>query len=539
MSIILKNTTGSAIFLSSIGLSIPASSSVTIAVTDYLLLASVDGITEITSYINSGDIVVNDGTNDLTSSVGLNYLKYPNKAKNIRFDNSANDFDNHVLQEAVEELDFRQLIKEPTGFPNQTDSTISFDDGTRTFTISPVGDSFSYWIRGHEYIIDSSDDVQITDTEGLWFIYYYGDTLTASQTPWQFDGLYAFIALIYWDVTNQKSIIFGEERHGLTMDWATHNRLHNVDGAQIGKNDFKFSDFVLDGDGSLDSHAQFSCTTGSLYDEDLTNTVINNGTPSNPFEQELSPILNVPVYYREGTDNWRKTNKSSFACIYDGINTIKYNYDNAGNWSLQNASDGYFVTMWIYATNNIFEPIIAVCGQNQYSSLEQADINNRIINLDDSNLPFIEFCLLGKIIFETKTTYTNSAKASIRSYSRGDEVAYTSDSFTAWYTGSAGSGKYLDLYSGISSQEAPYVFINPSHIKVMTLYSEQLSTGTIGIYDINDLTTSIIDISLSNESYKKINYSQYFAEDQAIVIKVKSGSILKPSMRIWVQTIAS
>ena len=40
-----------------------------------------------------------------------------------------------------------------------------------------------------------------------------------------------FAATIYWDATNKEAILVGDERHGITMDAATHEYLHNKNGA--------------------------------------------------------------------------------------------------------------------------------------------------------------------------------------------------------------------------------------------------------------------------------------------------------------------
>jgi len=104
VSKILKNTTASDIELSSSGLLIPASGQVTVNVEDYLLIAAVDSIAELTPLINSADIVVNDGTSDLATLDGINYLKYPDQADNVLFDNSVANFDGNpvTVQDAIE-----------------------------------------------------------------------------------------------------------------------------------------------------------------------------------------------------------------------------------------------------------------------------------------------------------------------------------------------------------------------------------------------------------------------------------------------------
>ena len=75
MSKILKNTTGIEIIVKAIGNTIPASSQLLINVEEYLILASADSITELTTAINAGDIVVNNGTKDLSSTEGIRYIQ--------------------------------------------------------------------------------------------------------------------------------------------------------------------------------------------------------------------------------------------------------------------------------------------------------------------------------------------------------------------------------------------------------------------------------------------------------------------------------
>ena len=79
MSKILKNTTGSNIEVKTLGVIVPASSQLDVEVTDFPLLASVDTVTELTPLINTGDIVVNDGSLDLSAAEGLRLISWPDR----------------------------------------------------------------------------------------------------------------------------------------------------------------------------------------------------------------------------------------------------------------------------------------------------------------------------------------------------------------------------------------------------------------------------------------------------------------------------
>lgn len=100
MSKILKNITGSAIDLDNLGLTIAASSQITINEEDYLLLGSSQSVSELTTFINSGDIVVNDGVGDLDSVNGLAFIQYPDTAANISF-SPTSEITETTVQEAI------------------------------------------------------------------------------------------------------------------------------------------------------------------------------------------------------------------------------------------------------------------------------------------------------------------------------------------------------------------------------------------------------------------------------------------------------
>ena len=304
----------------------------------------------------------------------------------------------------------RWLTKSPTGFPNRTDTTVSFVDGTMTFSIAPTGSSFKYYIKGTEYTKTITQNVQITDTEGIWYIYFNGDTLTASQTPWEFDD--AMVSYLYWDATNDKAIIFADERHGVAMDWATHERLHSVDGMAITRNQLVCSNYTLNSDGSLDAHAQYDFTNGYVYDEDNLFYIQNNSSPSQPFEQKLTPQAWLPLYYQLGSlGTWRKITATAFPVAYDPGNTCKVNQLSGGVGSLVNATNDYYFCIWVFATNNIYEPVIGIVGQNEYIDPLTADENEQYPFLDMTGFPFQEAKLIYRTMFRTSSSYTNTPKA--------------------------------------------------------------------------------------------------------------------------------
>lgn len=306
------------------------------------------------------------------------------------------------------------IENEPTGFENRTDSSISFTESTREFSIQPTNNSFSYWITGQQYIKNSTQSITISDTAGLHFLYFDGETLVDDTT---LDGVnilpdVAFTSIVYWNPTVTGAALFAEERHGLVMDWATHQYLHKsegtryIDGLQVGN-------FTVGGSGDLDSHAQFSVTGGTIADEDIEIVIVTSGSPSAQFEQDLTPIAKIPVYYRLNSDGeWFKDSATSFP-VKQGVNRIQYNELTGGNWQLTEASNNSYVAMWILASNDVREPIIALLGQREDSNIGKAKDNATWESLELGQLPSPETKLLYRVIFQTATSMSNTPSASI------------------------------------------------------------------------------------------------------------------------------
>ena len=86
-----------------------------------------------------------------------------------------------IVETGMEELDARlynwqDTTNEPTGFAAagalNTDSTMSFVDGTRVFTIEPAVTSFVIYQAGVQRTISSAQTTTIPDTKGLHYIYF-------------------------------------------------------------------------------------------------------------------------------------------------------------------------------------------------------------------------------------------------------------------------------------------------------------------------------------------------------------------------------
>lgn len=371
------------------------------------------------------------------------------------------------------------IINNPTGFPDRTSTTISFDNSTRTFTISPVSSSFDFYFDGKKFTKSSPQTVVIPDTIGNHFILFNSSGTLISTQVGGADNLLinnVFVAVLYWDTVRQELVYFGEERHGL-MDPTVHKLWHLTRGTQylsgLGLGNFP-GGFPL---GNSDSDAQFSCEDGTVVDEDIY-IDINDGSP-----QELSTILQAPVFYKYGSSGfWRKNwtektwqastvydiadliidndylyspsvagtsggtiptfpttiggtvtdNTVTWQCVGNinfpvynavaGNNLLAYNEFNGSQWVQTEAANNDFVLSHIFATNDVNHPIIAVQGQATYTTLGNAQTGavNEINDLITEGLPFEEFLVIGTVIYQTGTSGTNFPQAALRETDAGD-----------------------------------------------------------------------------------------------------------------------
>jgi hypothetical protein len=299
---------------------------------------------------------------------------------------------------------------EPMGHEDKSESTISFNEGTRTFSIAPVSTSFTVWCAGKRFVKTGTETVEIPDTSGLYYIYFNSSGVLSYRTDYFVWDEDAPTAYVYWNEVDNKAYFFADERHGITLDWATHEYLHRTRGAAIA-NGFGVNNYILNGDGSLDSHAKLDIADGTFFDEDLQVDITHSNTPTaNTWEQVLQGNAEIPVFYRLN-NHWTKDVATEFP-LKQGASRPQYNLNTAGTWSATDIANNRFGVSWIIATNNLSEPIIAVLGQGSYTDngSAQAEFYSSL-NLD--GFPIVEFRPLYKIIYECKDSYTNTPSARI------------------------------------------------------------------------------------------------------------------------------
>jgi len=364
-------------------------------------------------YVNlSGDILDYDELSGDYVSTKLDYLEtsgdYVIHSGLQRIHNQE-----HNLLTGLTGLDHPQYDFHKTGWPTTPLVTLSFTYATRTLAVS--GGIWDYWISGVRYQKNGEETHQIDDTEGSWFIYYSGATLTGDQTPWVVtDNNKALVTYLYWDADNNTGIIVAPELHGYEMDAQTHDYNHNTHGARLSQGG-ALGNISGDENGNDDEDAQFSVELTVMYDEDLKYT-----------QNARLKTADIPVYYRTGDDAsniWRVDESNSFPVVNVGGNRAGWNELIGSDWNVSEVNNFQFTLSHIAVTPDSDRPFVAFMGQNDFITLGQARSGAEIeINsLITRGLPMPELSFLGTIIFQTANIYNNVPQSRIRTTADGSD----------------------------------------------------------------------------------------------------------------------
>jgi len=400
--------------------------------------------------------------------------------------NPVNGITSTDVQSALEELQSEiqtvdlSVSSEPTGYLDASQTTISFSDSTpdRTFTISPVADSFVFYSNGERFTKTTAQSIQIPDQEGNHYIYFDVDGVLKSTQVFDESIILtkAFTAIVYWDADNSKHVYFANERHGLVMDGQTHIHFHTVFGAQY-ISGLALENFTI-GDGSSNANAQYTADEGVIRDEDL--------------RIQIPTQTQIPTLYRLGASgNWRRKEVDSYPFIYSGTagytganGRLPFNELTGGSWQLTQIPNNGFVLVHYFATNDVEYPIVAIQGQATYNTIVAArtSANSEISQL--SGLPFAEFVPIGSVILQSSNSYTNDVKARVRLTDTGSNYV---DFRGSQILVAAATANDHGLLSGLSSDD---------HIQYHT---DSRADTWLGTKDTDDLAQG------TNNLYLKIN----------------------------------
>lgn len=357
-------------------------------------------------------------------------------------------------------------VNDINGFPgDQRDNiTLSFENSTRTFTISSSSYPYHYYVLGEKFEKESSDSIVITDTEGLHVFYYDDDTLNTLVNPndAQLDSVIrtkSIVSYIYWNATDSMYNYFANELHGISMSPVTHAYLHFTRGAQylsgLGLNSISTGQ-----SGDIDSHAQFGVDAGYYADEDI---IITSDSTSSTSGLSIYYLDGANGYLRRTTETGTTDGYSVLTDITAGVDTtgrLVYNQWTGTDWTLTLVSNNDFVLCHVFAINGIDgeDKLIAFIGQDDYLTRSAArDGAENEINSLLTILPVQEIIPVGTIIYQTSNGYDNEVRARIISTDDGSD-------YVDWRTSELKGGTSPTSHNNLSNLELSDTGVTWGHI---------------------------------------------------------------------------
>lgn len=368
---------------------------------------------------------------------------------------------------------------EPIGHEDKSQSTISFNEGSREFSIAPTSGSYVVWCKGVRYVKTTTETITIPSTSGLYYIYFSNTGSLSYKTTyfdWENDTPTAYI---YWNQNDGKAYFFADERHGVTLDWATHEYLHRTRGAVIASG-FGANGYTTTGDGSIDAHAVVSIADGIFFDEDLQVDITHSATPTaNTWQQRLQANAYIPIFYHSNT-HWKKDTATQFP-MKQGTARVQYNLNTAGVWSTADIGNSKWGITWVVATNNLNEPVLGILGQSEYNAIGDAEAAVwEDLNLD--GFPIFEFRPLYKIIYQTGG-YANTPHARIQGVIDLRRVTSSGQGIPTTPVSDHGS------MTGLADNDHPQYLLVADHDT--RDHSNALSTASIN--DLSDVSISTVN----------------------------------------------
>lgn len=171
----IRNTTGSQISIVQTGVTIPAGQTHVIDPINYLYWATPETIAEITSNVNAGSLVVNDGSNDLSAAQALLFLQYADWLKVL--DSGT------TTKRTINEINFIGASVTTTGDNRVNVDYASTSDGKLlNFFYFGTGITSDKWLNVHHPSNNSESSPYVTAWAGSIVGLSYSNANDSSET---------------------------------------------------------------------------------------------------------------------------------------------------------------------------------------------------------------------------------------------------------------------------------------------------------------------------------------------------------------------
>ncbi len=279
------------------------------------------------------------------------------------------------------------------GFPNRTDSAMTYDPVTRELTLSQPG-GVVYWYKGRKVVGPETIVLQHSVGKKAYYFLFEDASgiLKVRESAWNLDNNIP-VCYVFWTGTDG---VAWEERHGHQRNIAIHKYLHNTQGTKL-VSGLLMSGYTLE-DGSDVSKVQWALSAGSVADEDITvsTAAIAAAGPYVLFNRDAI-----------GPASWTFSRTSVVPYAY-GTNI---QYDNDGVPS--DLEHGQYVNYWVYGATKLNAPhAFAIMGQTAHATLDHA-LAETLSGMDLTNMPIKECVPIYKVTFRCDNGYLTPGKASI------------------------------------------------------------------------------------------------------------------------------
>lgn len=307
---------------------------------------------------------------------------------------------------------------EPMGFEDPSQWTIEYDATTQTVTATPTGTQ-TVWVKGKSFFFTAAITETHAAVEGIYYLQMDDTGALSFDTTFDFQNK-AQVSIVKYDST-QTPVGWGQrESHGIVMDWASHQELHE----QIGT-------YLVSGGGLVaGTYTEYSVS-------DSTNpalAAIAPGIPETVVADEdlrttLAALADGGPYtrlYKQWTTNKWVWETGADAPYHRSGNVPQYNPSSGGD-SLVSITNNSYVCYYILAVpvtddaNSQLFRYFAIPGHVQYTATNNFSRARNIArlaalaedpgdpnSLDLSPLPFTEYVIHAKIVVEYRTTWTNN-----------------------------------------------------------------------------------------------------------------------------------
>jgi hypothetical protein len=315
---------------------------------------------------------------------------------------------------ATLDVRYPQIVNIPVlaGFQNPADYIVTWDNPSRTLTITPTTTSFQFYSNDILYTKSALESISIPDVTGNYFIYFDITGTLSVSTSFTSNHImvYSFIAMLYWNATQAAAVPdLMLEGHQSKMPSETHYYLHNTVGCAYDRAVGGLLPAVTaDGDGSSIAHIEVSATPGAIWDEDL---------------QWIIPVKlvadNIAVMWRTGAGIWNSDATSPAMVRTTGTGRAAYNQYTGGAWQLTEIADTEFLLMHLFAIPGLTTRWMIVMGQAQYADINSAIAGASTEILGITGIPLPEFKSIATFVIQTNDTYANSVKSRVRALATG------------------------------------------------------------------------------------------------------------------------